>query len=309
MLTIAFVLLVLATFITLTALVCHAVVPSLLRALGPVRPDFRAHLLLLIAAAPWLIGASVLASSLADILVGACNVSTSCLWNEDPTTIEPLRALVIVPLLVAIGVMAVRIVRRQIKARGILKMLDKTSVGTDDPGVRIVPSDFALAFAGNGTIYLSNSLDVTLSAEQNRAVLLHEQAHLQRCDGRLHTVASLLSAAYVPPLRKRILDALSLANEQSCDQCAADIVGATTVASAILAVERLRGPAVTCMRLGFADCFVTARVHWLLNAKRPIWNVGRIRTYIALGIISAFMVSDILYYVTMLILYPSGKQQ
>ncbi len=305
MLTIPFVLLVLATFISLAAVLCNAALPSLLRSLKSVNPEFRAHLLLLIVAAPWLIGASVLASSIADILFGACEFGANCLWNEDPAGVDSARALIVVPLLLAIGLMAIRVTRRHVAARHILKTLEKTGIDSADPAVRILPSEVALAFASKGRIYLSSRLDESLAPEQHRAVVLHEQAHLQRRDGLLHTVAGLLSAAYLPHFRKRILNALALANEQSCDQRAADVVGATTVASAILAVEKLSGGMIAPLQPGFADSFVAARVQRLLSQERPVWNFGLIRTVIVLGIVSAFLIADILYYMTMLILYPS----
>jgi Zn-dependent protease with chaperone function len=306
MLTIPFVLLALATFVSLASLICHIALPSILRTLEPVNPEIRSHLLLLVCAAPWLIGTSILVSSVADIFFGGCTFGTVCLWNEDPASIESLHTLVIAPLVLATAILSIRILHQHILSRRILATLDGTSVPGDDPSLRVIPSDLALAFAGNGQIYVSSALRDALPEESFRAVILHEQAHLLRRDGFFQTLAGILSASYLPPFRKRLLHALALANEQACDQHAASVVGATTVASAVLAVERMTGGTPALVRPGFADSFIPERIHRLVNQTPPKWNVRLIRNTVVLGIVLAFLTADILYYLGLMILYPTA---
>jgi hypothetical protein len=304
MLTIPFILLVLVTFVSLASVLCHLAVPMTLRTLEPVGPALRSHLLLLVAAAPWLIGAGLLISSVADIIFGACDLENACLWNEDPRMVAPSRALVAVPLVLATALFGLAALWRSLTARNAMRALERVSTPGADPVLRFVPGSAALAFAGHGRIYISDAVHDALAPELFDAVLLHERAHLQRHDGFFQTLASVLAASYLPPIRRRILRALAMANEQACDEQAARVVGRTAVASAIVSVERMRARASAAACPGFADNFVTARIHRLLDIAGPGVNTGRLMLVFVLILMSAFLVGDVLYYLAMMILYP-----
>jgi Zn-dependent protease with chaperone function len=304
-LTIPFVLLVLAILVTLTSVICHMALPSILRALELVGPELRSQLLLFVAAAPWLLGASVLVSSLGDILFGACDFGSACLWNEDPTIIRPVSILFAVPLFCATAVLGILAFRQRVKSRRVLAAFNRASAPADEGATRIVPSAAALAFAGNGQVYVSTALRERLPPDQYRAVILHEEAHLRRRDGFSLSAAGILAGSYIAPFRRRLLSALALANEQSCDEYAASFVGPNAVAAAILAVERLSaGAERPAPRPGFADGFVAARIRRLLKTEAPRANFALVRTGVVLAIMFAFLTGDVLYYLAMLILYP-----
>lgn len=306
MLTLPFILLVLITLVSLAALFCHLLLVPVLRAATAMAPEVRSYFLLLVAAAPWLIGTGVLLSSIADILFGACDFGNACLWNQDPSQVDPRRALVVVPLLAAMTVLTLRMARRIRLSRQIVTTLDATSARQDDPCLRLVPTGAALAFSGGGRIFVSSGLKDGLSPEEYQAVLLHERAHLQRRDGLLHVAANLLSACYLPPFRHRLLDALALANEEACDRRAATVVGRRATASAILAVERIRSTQSPATFPGFADGFVAERVRRLLAEDSSEPRFGLSQAIIPLSIIGAFLLGDVLYYLGMLILYPAA---
>jgi Zn-dependent protease with chaperone function len=303
MLTVPFVVLVLAILVTLASVICHVALPSVLRSLEPVAPELRSQLLLFAAAAPWLLGVGVLVSSLGDILFGACDFGSACLWNEDPTIVRPVSILFAVPLVTATGALGIIAFRQRLRSRRVLAAFDRASAQADEGSTLIVPSAAALAFAGNGRVYVSAALAEHLPPDQYRAVILHEQAHLRRRDGVSLSAARILAGSYIAPFRRRLLGALALANEQSCDEYAASFVGHNAVASAILAVERMSAGA-PAPRPGFADGFVSARIRRLLKTEPPRATFGLVRTGVVLAIVFAFLTGDVLYYLAMLILYP-----
>jgi Zn-dependent protease with chaperone function len=305
MLTIPFVLLVLAILVSLASVICHLALPSILRSLEPVGPELRAQLLLFVAAAPWLIGTSVLVSSLGDIVFGACDFGSACLWNEDPAGIRPLSIVLVAPLLCVTILAGLRALWHGGNARKVLAAFDAAAIATlDEPPVHLIPSPAALAFAGRGRVYVSTALRDSLPAEQYAAVIRHEQAHLRRRDGVILSIARILAGSYVGPFRRRLLNALALANEQACDAHAAAFVGANAVAAAILAVERMSAGQTPAALPGFADGFAVPRIRRLLKTEMPSARAGLPGTAIALAVIFAFLAGDVLYYLAMMILYP-----
>jgi len=292
----------LITLVSLAAVFCHLFLIPLLRASRKMTPEIRSYFLLLVAAAPWLIGSGVLLSSVADVLFGACDVGNSCLWNQDPTLADPRRLLVVIPLLAALAVLGFRLARRIYVSRQIVRTLDTTSERQKDPCLRLVPTEKALAFSGSGRIFISTGLKERLSLEQYQAVLLHERAHLHRQDGLLSIIATLLSACYLPPFRQRLLDALALANEEACDQRAAIVVGRRITASAILAVEKIRWIQSPETFPGFGDGFVAERVRRLMADEPSMGFLAQ--AVIPVSIVGAFLLGDVLYYLGLLVLYP-----
>ncbi len=114
-----------------------------------------------------------------------------------------------------------------------------------------------------------------LSPEERRAVLHHEQGHAERRDG-LTLLALRLCAALSPvPFGKGLLDAWRRAAEKTCDlHAAAALDDATTIAAALVSVERIRAqhpptnPAHAVPALGVgAGTELESRVVALLDAR------------------------------------------
>ena len=158
MLTLPFIAIVLLTFVSLVAVPCNLLAVPMLRLLAPVRPQVRSPLLLLFIAAPWLLGGGVLISSVVDIVFGACDVGETCLWNEDPTQIAQLRALLVAPLVVALAVVGVRLARQLWVSRRAVTALAGISAPGGSADVRVVPSEVGLAFAARGLVFISSGL-------------------------------------------------------------------------------------------------------------------------------------------------------
>jgi Zn-dependent protease with chaperone function len=80
-----------------------------------------------------------------------------------------------------------------------------------------------------------------LSEEERRAVLHHEQGHVERRDGLTLLLLRLCIALYPVPLGRALLDGWRAAAERACDDHAATMLGDTcAVAGALVAVERMQ---------------------------------------------------------------------
>lgn len=306
MLTVSFIFVVLLTFVTLLALPCNLIALPLLYRLARVRPEARSPLLLLLVAAPWLIGGGVLISSVVDVFFGACDVGNICLWNEDPHLVSSRRLLLVVPLLAGMGNIGLHLGRQLARSRRALRALARTAWHDADADALIVPSAVPLAFAGHGKVFVSQGLRAALAPGQLEVVLLHERAHLQRSDGLCQVVARALSCILLPPIRRRVLEALTLANEQSCDEIAGQAVGRLETAQVILAAERLFGGQSRGLSPAFAESFVPERVRHLMSPLPPAWRGTNIYTCVICGLLSIFMLGDLVYYVSLQLLYPSS---
>ena len=300
---------ILLTLVTLCSVLCHFLVPVVLRVARPLRPEPRALLLLIAALAPWLFAAGVALCALPDLIFGSCDMGDRCLWSPTPDPIS-----VVAPFTAGIALFATLAVAIHVwlqhRATGrALALLERASDHEDNSGdveeqIRIVPGGEPMAFSGCGKIFVARILRENLSAEEYRALLLHEEAHLRRHDGAMLILARLASATYLPPLRNRLLAQLTLATEESCDQSAADMSAPAIVASAILKVERLFCQRPPHLAAAFAEGFVAARVDRLLNADRRAPRFGLLQFALLASIPGAFLLADVMYYASLYVLYP-----
>ena len=299
---------VLLTLITLSSALCHLLVPLVLKLAKPLRPEPRALLLLIAALAPWLLAAGVALCAVPDLVFGACDDGDRCLWASTPGPISIMAPMIAAIPLFATAAVAIRVLCQRRAAGRALALLERTSAHEDqskdvDEQIRIVPGGEPLAFSGCGKIYVAQMLRERLTAEEYRALLLHEEAHLRRHDGLLTILARLASATYLPPLRNRLLAQLLLAAEESCDQSAAAMTAPAIVASAILKEERL-----FCQRpqlaSAFAEGFVAARVARLLNTDLRAARFGWVQIALLASIPVAFLLADMMYYASIYVLYP-----
>jgi len=126
------------------------------------------------------------------------------------------------------------------------------------------------------TLFLSQGLLAGIAPEQITVVLHHERAHAARRDILIRLLARVGTVFMWPSARARLLGALDLAAEQSCDEVAAASVGdRLQVAEAILRVERLLQ--TTSFRLAplaveIGGSSVPERVAALLEAPRHSGN-------------------------------------
>lgn len=88
-------------------------------------------------------------------------------------------------------------------------------------------------------IVISESLIRGVSAARLDVILRHEEAHVRRHDAALRLLARMATVFMVRSARKRLLDELELAAEQSCDEKAAVSGDRLGVAETILHVERM----------------------------------------------------------------------
>jgi hypothetical protein len=120
-------------------------------------------------------------------------------------------------------------------------------------------------------LVMSEGLLGALSAASLAVVRHHEEAHAQRRDTLVRLVARAGSVLMRSSSRARLLDALELAAEQSCDEIAAASLGRVRVAETILAVERMlstRPPELRPVAAFFGGQAVQERVVALLDEPR-----------------------------------------
>jgi Zn-dependent protease with chaperone function len=121
-------------------------------------------------------------------------------------------------------------------------------------------------------VVLSEGLLAGISASSLAVVLRHERAHAGRRDTLVRLVAQAGTAFMSRRARARLLDALELAAEQSCDEIAAASVGRVRVAETILDVERMmsaRSSELRPVAVFFGGHAVQQRIAALLDEPRP----------------------------------------
>ncbi|MEY4544724.1 MAG: hypothetical protein RL685_919 [Pseudomonadota bacterium] len=162
--------------------------------------------------------------------------------------------------------------------------------GRADPelGANVLPTSTPLCLLAGifrPTLFLSRGLLAAMGPESVAVLLHHERAHAARRDLLLRLLARAGTLFLWPSVRKRLLEALELAAEQSCDEVAAHKVGdRLQVADAILRVERLLHSAVSPLAplaVSFGGATVPQRVSALLEAPRRAGNLS------ALGMVFA----------------------
>lgn len=153
-----------------------------------------------------------------------------------------------------------------------LASLESHAGGGDRPGLLIVRSDRPFALAAGilrRRVVVSDSLLRLVDADERRAVIAHERAHLRGW----HPLLSLLGRSvvrafpFLPPAREAA-DQLLIGLEMSADEAAVRTVGdRLVVARAIVRLaERANTPAVGS---GMAAAGAELRVERLLRTQRP----------------------------------------
>lgn len=207
--------------------------------------------------------------------VGGWSRATWRPWDQLPARWGVLAAPVAAGLLAGACVYLARISRELVQARRACRRLD---VGDDK--LVITRDEHPTAYtvpAGTGAIVISTGMLRLLSADERRALLAHEAAHLRHHHASYILLAQLAAAAN--PLLRPLARNVRLAVELWADQDAAEEVGdrrivARALARASLAASRRdRSPG---MALAIAETDVSARVRALTSRPprlRP-WAVA-----------------------------------
>jgi Zn-dependent protease with chaperone function len=161
--------------------------------------------------------------------------------------------------------------------------------GPVDPelGATVLPTPIPICLVAGltrPTLLVSQGLLAGMDAGQVAVLLHHERAHAARLDILSRLIARLGTAFMWPSSRARLLGALELAAEQSCDEAAGSRVGdRLQVAATILQVERLlqaTGPRLAPLAAAFGGDTVPERVSALLEARKHSGNLA--------GLVAAF---------------------
>jgi Zn-dependent protease with chaperone function len=195
---------------------------------------------------------------------GGWSRTTWRLWDQVPARWGMLAALVAAGLLTGACVHLARISRELLHAHRACRRLvvgdDKLVITRDEH-----PTAYAVP-AGTGAIVISTGMLRLLSADERRALLAHEAAHLRHHHASYVLLAQLAAAAN--PLLRPLARTVRLAVELWADQDAAEEVGdsrivARALARASLAAARqVRSPGVA---LAVAETDVGARVRALTS--------------------------------------------
>jgi Zn-dependent protease with chaperone function len=179
--------------------------------------------------------------------------------------------------------------------------------GVHDPDHRawVLPTEQPLCLSAGvfqPAIVVSEGFLGAVTPEQLRAVLAHEQAHVTRNDTLFRLLARAATVFLWPSARKRVLQAIELAAEQSCDEAAAGTIGdRLAMAEVILKVERLLGPVprgLAPLAISFGGTAVELRVSALLELRRTQRRFGAPVVVLACLSVALFAASEPLHHLT-----------
>jgi len=165
--------------------------------------------------------------------------------------------------------------------------------------LRISPDEHPAAFTVplRGTIVVSAGMLRLLPADERRALLAHENAHLRRFHAGYVMAAALAAAAN--PLLRPVHKQVRLAVELWADQLAAREVGDGRVVARALARASLgasRRPQASGVRLAAADTEVSTRVRALLSCAprfRPWAAAAAVTLALASGAVAVRLSVDL----------------
>jgi hypothetical protein len=153
-------------------------------------------------------------------------------------------------------------------------------------GLAILPDDEPVAYALPGGVVVSRGMVRALGADQRRALLAHERAHVSLRHHRFVLLVDLASAAQ--PLLWPLRDVVRYTVERWADEVAATATGdrvltARTVATAALAAHRSR---LSVAALGISAGPVPQRVAALLTPVRPRFRILAVVTVVAAAFVA-----------------------
>jgi MFS family permease len=266
-------------------LIVSGAAPFVSSATASWSPERRFRALLLVSSAPAALTAcSVLAVLAPSLLATIWPQYDHCLRHGDqhvhlclshlPGQLGNVSSCLLLVLIAGwLSVRAARAMRQLRRASERASRLREHSLSDAELGASVLPTPRALCFIAGvfrPTLFLSRGLLDGVTPEQLAVILHHERAHAVRRDILLRLVAQAATLFMWPPVRARLLQALELSAEQSCDEVAASRVGdRLQVAETILRVERLlqRATRLSPVSIAFGGDTVP-RVTALLEAPR-----------------------------------------
>ncbi len=217
--------------------------------------------LLMFAAAPLLLAAFVVLAVFVPPIAGLV-IDLHChdgICGQHAPVLPRLPAAAVLALLVLAPFSALALFGAVIawRAAGFGSVLARLAEPGHDPAFQVLESTEAFAVSTGllrRHVLVSRALLDSVTDEQLRVVIAHEQAHVCRFDNLRSLLAASATVLWPRRARRRLLDALHLAAEQACDEAVARALGAGVVAETILLLRerQLAGPEapVPCLSRG-----------------------------------------------------------
>lgn len=301
-------------FASLAGLVVSAAVPIVLAHVALWAPERRHRALLLVSLAPLVLGlAGLFAALLPSVLALRWPAHDHCLAHHGhvhlcflhpPTHAANLASWLLLALATgwftarALGALAGLARASRLATR----MLDPR-FGDAQLGAWVLPTEMPLCLLVGlvrPAVVVSQGLVARVSSGDLAVMLHHERAHAVRRDTLLRLLAHAATVFVWRPARARLLRALTLAAEQSCDEAAGRAVGdRLRVAEVILTVERLlQTPSGLANVAASFGGDVPARVEALLEPPRPPGTLARPFALVSLTALALVAASDPLHHAT-----------
>jgi len=270
-----------------TALLCAFLYPLIRGRLWFLPPAMRANHLLAWTVAPAVMGllltGSIFLPTVLSLLgiesdhcqVYAASFSYRCLLHPLASMERELPWFLLFPLSALGLIFFGRVGWELLRVHRLVGALTTASQLDPSRNIWIVESEWPLALVSgvlHARVFVSSRLVHSLSPPQLMAVLAHERAHLHRHDPAWYFMAQILSCFHTSWLRRRLLEDLSLAVEQCCDEEAAKEIGdRLLMADTIVQVERLfnkQFPSMLALLPSFVGSHVVVRVESLLASPQ-----------------------------------------
>jgi Zn-dependent protease with chaperone function len=312
-------------FVLIAGMGCSLVVRPVLHWTAQWDPGLRHRVLLLLAAAPWILALSAILSVMLPSLLGVYWPSHDhCHWHGGHAHlcfVHPAQGrggpLGWAAIAAVVGWWMHRLARSVLALGRAHRVLGQLSAHADYDGERgawVVPSaaTFCLvAGLSRPRLLVSEGLLAASSDDDLSIVLHHERAHAQRRDNLMRLFARAASVLLLPSERRRLLAALELAAERACDEVAARRVGdRIRVAETLLTMEaRLHAEArlgCSAVVANFGASSVPQRVEGMLGPPRTAGSCARLAAVLAAAVLSILAMHDGLHHVTESLIHPLG---
>jgi len=172
-----------------------------------------------------------------------------------------------------------RFIWRWVSSRRVEKLAAQMAAGKDQSHLLIARSDHDFSFTvgvREGFVVVSRGLVDRLTDEQLRALLAHEQAHVERKDNMWHLIVELAGTLALPmPLGFLSAQRWRAAAEADCDLQAAQATSRETVSRLLLMLEQQTRPPQASLPAGLTPVYHAGispshRAGRLIGSPRPL---------------------------------------